>query len=653
VSRAWRIAALVALGGAMVAVQLAVRGDPDIRRQVVAQVVAFAVFLPAAVLCWRGLRAGWAGLVLVLALAGAFRVAAFVPTDATPPLSTDIHRYAWDGRVLAGGVNPYRFAPIDEELAPLRDDVAWPLVNHPDWTTVYPPGAQAAFVTAHIAFGDGLRATTWLFLLAEAAACALLVLTLLRRRMPPERVAVYAWHPLAISEVAGNGHLDALAVLGLSGLLLAWTHRRAALAGAAVAFAALVKLGPLLLVPALARAGGRRFVLAALALVVAAYLPFLGVGAGVAGSIGDFWASERFNGSLVPLLEPVLGPSWTVAACALVLAATILAVAVRDHRTPEEVARTGLLVLGVLLLAVDYVQPWYALWLVPFMVLTVAPGWMWLTGMLPVSYLYGLDGTLPAWVPWLVYGPLAAAALWRVHRARRPRPAALPPLPARPRVAAVVPVLDEEAGLAALLAELPEGVVDEVVVVDGGSRDGTVAVARAAGATVVVEPRRGYGRACAAVAAAAPGADVLVFLDGDGSDEAAGIPRVLEPVLAGRAALALGARVRCEPGALLPQQRVGNRVVTALVRALHGLRVRDVPSLRAVRRDALERLGMREMTFGWPAEMIVKAARGGLGVAEVEVGYRVRRGGESKVAGRLGASARAGAAMLAVTLRHA
>jgi hypothetical protein len=146
---------------------------------------------------------------------------------------------------------------------------------------------------------------------------------------------------------------------------------------------------------------------------------------------------------------------------------------------------------------------------------------------------------------------------------------------------------------------------------------------------------------------------VLVFLDGDGSDEAAGIPRVLEPVLAGRAALALGARVRCEPGALLPQQRVGNRVVTALVRALHGLRVRDVPSLRAVRRDALERLGMREMTFGWPAEMIVKAARGGLGVAEVEVGYRVRRGGESKVAGRLGASARAGAAMLAVTLRHA
>ena len=263
----------------MLALQLRLRGDTDTWTQVAGQLAAFALFVPALVLCWRGLRLGVAGLVLVLVFAIAFRAAAFVPAE-TPPLSTDIHRYAWDARVQANGINPYRYTPLDLELAALRDEVVWPQINLPRWHTVYPPGAEASFLAARGIFGDQLRSTTWLLLAAEAATAGLLVLVLARMgsRPPLERVAAYAWHPLAIAEIAANGHIDGLAVLALAGLLAAWQARRFAIAGVAVAFAALVKLGPILLVPALARRGGRWFVATALGLCVLAYVPYLSVG---------------------------------------------------------------------------------------------------------------------------------------------------------------------------------------------------------------------------------------------------------------------------------------------------------------------------------------------------------------------------------------
>jgi glycosyltransferase involved in cell wall biosynthesis len=215
-----------------------------------------------------------------------------------------------------------------------------------------------------------------------------------------------------------------------------------------------------------------------------------------------------------------------------------------------------------------------------------------------------------------------------------------------------VPALDEEQALPRLLAEIPGGVLDEVIVVDGGSRDATVTVARAGGARVIEEPRRGYGRACAA-GVASTDADVIVFLDGDGSDDPAFLPCVLAPVLAGEAVLALGARREQEAGALLPHQRLGNLFVAALINLLYGVRLHDVPPLRAVRCDVLHDLALSEMTYGWPTEMIVKAAQAGLPILEVQVRSRARRGGASKIAGRAWPSARAGALMLAVVARHA
>jgi glycosyltransferase involved in cell wall biosynthesis len=212
-----------------------------------------------------------------------------------------------------------------------------------------------------------------------------------------------------------------------------------------------------------------------------------------------------------------------------------------------------------------------------------------------------------------------------------------------------VPVLDEAATIGPLLDELRAAGITELIVVDGGSCDGTADVARAAGAVVVAEPRRGYGQACAA-GGAATRAQVLVFLDGDGSDDPAFVPSLVARVRDGHAALALGVRTRHEPGAMLAHQMLGNRLVTALLGLVHGVVVADIPPMRAIRHDVLDALQMREMTYGWPTEMIVKTARAGLPIAQVDVRARRRAGGESKIAGRLAPSLMAGVRMLGAVL---
>jgi len=225
------------------------------------------------------------------------------------------------------------------------------------------------------------------------------------------------------------------------------------------------------------------------------------------------------------------------------------------------------------------------------------------------------------------------------------------------KVAAIIPARNEEIPLPGVLAEIPPRAVQFVVVVDNGSTDRTAEVARQAGAWVVHEPRPGYGYACAAGVRAAceRGAEVLVFLDGDGSFDPAQIPDLLAPIHAGRAGLVLGSRPAggMEPGAMPPHARFGNWLVARLMRALFGLRVSDLGPFRAVRAGLLDSLHMEEMTYGWPTEMMVKAARSGAKVVEVPVRYRVRRGGQSKVSGTLRGTLRATHAILWVTLRVA
>jgi glycosyltransferase involved in cell wall biosynthesis len=200
---------------------------------------------------------------------------------------------------------------------------------------------------------------------------------------------------------------------------------------------------------------------------------------------------------------------------------------------------------------------------------------------------------------------------------------------------------------------LAQPLLDAVVVVDNGSRDGTGRIARRAGARVVAEPRRGYGRACLSGVVAARGATVVVLLDGDAADDPRDLPRVAGPVLAGEADLVVGVRGRSgrERGAMTPQQVAGNRVAAALMAAVHGVRVTDLGPFRAIRRDRLLALGMTEMGYAWSVEMAVRAARAGLRYHEVPVAYR-RRVGTSKVGGTLRGSVGAGAAIATAILRH-
>jgi len=221
------------------------------------------------------------------------------------------------------------------------------------------------------------------------------------------------------------------------------------------------------------------------------------------------------------------------------------------------------------------------------------------------------------------------------------------------RIALIIPALDEELALATVLDELPRSLFAQVIVVDNGSRDSTAAVARAGGARVVSEPRRGYGRACLAGLAALDGAaDIVVFMDADASDVPAEAPALLEPILRGEADLIIGSRRlgRAAPAALAWHQRWGNRLVVGLIRLLFGFRYTDLGPFRAIRRASLAQLAMRDTNFGWTAEMQVKAVRRGLRVREVPVSYRPRLG-QSKISGTVSGSLRAGIKILWNVLR--
>ena len=224
------------------------------------------------------------------------------------------------------------------------------------------------------------------------------------------------------------------------------------------------------------------------------------------------------------------------------------------------------------------------------------------------------------------------------------------------RIFAVIPALNEEAVIGQVVQNLPRDLLDQIIVVDNGSTDDTAMVAWEAGAVVVTEPERGYGAACAAGVALARrlGATVIVLLDGDASDVPSDLHAILAPVLAGDADFVMGSRARgsAEPGALTPQQRFGNRLAARILRR-YGLAITDLGPFRAIRADALAALDMRERTYGWSTEMLVKAARAGLRVHEAPVSYRKRAGGKSKVGGTICGSIKAAVVILQTAYRYA
>ena len=202
-------------------------------------------------------------------------------------------------------------------------------------------------------------------------------------------------------------------------------------------------------------------------------------------------------------------------------------------------------------------------------------------------------------------------------------------------VALVIPALDEEHAIGPLLDAVDRALVRDVLVGDNGSRDATAAVARARGAQVIHVGDRGYGAACAgALTLLADDVDLVVFMDADGSDDPAEIPLLLQPIVSGNADLVIGSRAlgTVDPGALTPQQRFGNWLATRLIARLYGHRYTDLGPFRAIRRELLDRIGMRDRRYGWTVEMQVRALQLGARVSEVPVRYR-KRVGKSKISG--------------------
>jgi len=224
-------------------------------------------------------------------------------------------------------------------------------------------------------------------------------------------------------------------------------------------------------------------------------------------------------------------------------------------------------------------------------------------------------------------------------------------------VSVIIPALNEEEPIAGVVHECFEtNVPSEIVVVDNGSTDRTAERGRSAGAKVVSEPRHGYGRAClAGIRALGSESEIVVFLDGDGSDCPEFMKQLVDPIAAGTHDFVIGSRTRGkrEPGSMNFQQLFAGRLAGWLMSILYGVRYTDMCPFRAIRRDALEKLSMKEETYGWNLEMQMKAARRGLRILEVPVNHRRRSGGVSKVSGTLRGTFAAGARILATFARIA
>ena len=377
-------------------------------------------------------RAGWGGRLVpfILVVAALLRLG---PLLLPPYLSTDIYRYVWDGRVQGTGINPYRYIPADEALRSLRDEAIYPNINRVGYArTIYPPAAQVLFF-AVTRISERVTAMKLAMLVFDGATI-LLILSLLRYAgAPPERVLIYAWHPLTVWEIAGSGHIDSALCFLLALAFLARSRNMPMATGIALAGGSLIKLFPVLLAPSLYRRWDWRLPAGFAVAVVLLYLPYLSVGWGVLGFLPDYVAEERLVGGsgfyLLNLFDALVGRSDPpVVPYAAIMIAALLAGAliVLLRPWPGKLGFTAGSLMMVLLLYV-LVTPhhsWYFLWLLPM--LCLVPYWPALILASASFVLYATLGLRPPArdlaVNSLLYGPFLLAVLSHlcVHRLRRP-----------------------------------------------------------------------------------------------------------------------------------------------------------------------------------------------------------------------------------------
>jgi alpha-1,6-mannosyltransferase len=323
---------------------------------------------------------------------------------ALPSLSTDAYRYVWDARVSSAGIDPFAYAPVDPEVAELRDADIYPRLNHSTWRTVYPPVAQAFFRAVYRLAPDNVLAMKLALGIAELLAFAALAFLLRTLDLPLGRLAIYAWNPLVLVEIWGSGHLDALVLPMVTAAAVASARRRDGIAAVLLGIGTLVKLYPavlLLLLP-----GRRRVSTGALfaATVVAGILATGGLGGWPIMPIWRYVSSEYFNPGLVRTLvnEPLVA-----------LAATAVWTLVIASRRPASslAVRAVPMVAGVIVLGAN-VFPWYVVWLVPFLAVSPSAPLIVFTGTVGFAYSFFLSEpwTIPAWARLVEAAPLAIAA---------------------------------------------------------------------------------------------------------------------------------------------------------------------------------------------------------------------------------------------------
>ena len=520
------------------------------------------------------------------------------------PPNTDIYRYIWEGAVQWHGVNPYSVAPGDPALAGLaQGELAgvWPQVNHKGMTAIYPP-ASLLFCGVIAALSPTPLAFKAAFTLLDLGVVAVLAAVLRLRGLPPARLLFYAANPLVIVFVCGEGHLEVLQVFFLACACWALLAGRCTLAGLALGLGAMAKYLALAAAPFF-WAGCRRLKFAAVLLPALLFVPYGGAGSGLFASLGRFAADMQYNALLADWLGRAWPQFWALAAAFVLLLCWLWI-----WLTEDDPLHAAYLALGCLLLLLPTLHPWYLALIAPFVCLFPSKAWLWLQAAMlftfPVmgaEFRTGIFQEIPG-VVWLEYLPFFALAALGLFRPNRLAPHA--PGPTAVSLSVVIPTLNEAVTVRRCLDAVRAcGRVREVIVADGGSTDGTPAIAREAGATVVAAGK-GRGVQLRAGAARATG-DILLFLHADSMlQESAGdrIARSLErnPAAAGGC---LG--MRFEEGG--PVRR-GIAALNNLRAALTGIGFGD--QAQFVRRDALERIG------GFPGLVLME---------DVELSLRLKR----------------------------
>ena len=417
-------AALLALTAVATAIQ-----EPDNLDRFLAVVGAQgAVYLVAVWAVWNG-RSSRRLVIGVATVAVLIRI----PALAAPPfLSTDVYRYVWDGRVEAAGINPYRYVPTDPELAPLRDPDIFPEINRNNYArTIYPPVAEAIFL-AVTRIGESVTGLKAAMVGFEVITFVLLVRLLVAEGLPVGRVVVYAWHPLPLWEFAGNGHIDAALIAFTVAALWAARQRRGWLAGLALAGAALTKLYPVILLPALYRRWDLALPAAFAAAVVVGYLPFIAAGWDVLGFLPGYAGEEGFDAAgsgfyllsllrQLPPLAVISGRVYMVGAALILAALAVLVMLPRDSTRSPFAGAAVLATAFTVLVSPHY--PWYFTWLIVFACMIRSWALLWLTNACFLLYLIPVGSQLVRdnyrlAVESIIYGPFAALALadlWYRH----------------------------------------------------------------------------------------------------------------------------------------------------------------------------------------------------------------------------------------------